>query len=245
MAYAQAQKLMHEYAIEEWQLRSRTADIGGVVMERKVGLDRNPVNRYKANIAGIVARANQCTSYLCAYRSRNGVDVISSIVFVGMERDIGRAVMLWQSMELYRASHWRRALTAARRQWIDCTIAMCGLDPAVESMDAWRRDAAWEFPAASWRYGFYLGFEERIRARFAELEEELEHTGAGRELVRRTGEILDAYMGRKELGALSASRLHADGDGYRAGYDAARNVALGLTETEASVGQHELCAANR
>ncbi|OZG62564.1 hypothetical protein BLEM_1110 [Bifidobacterium lemurum] len=206
LAYAQAQRIMQEHAIESWRLKRADEPLRPVV-ERRVGLDRDPANRYRADLARTVARANQCDAYASFETSRNHRDVIVEVVFVGAERDIEKAVMLWQSMELYRAGRWRPALRQARSR------RRVGRD--------------------SFRNGFYKGFGARIQERFDELNRDLERDAAGRDLVLASRQAVARYMGGLDFVDANFPALSSDRDGVRAGRQAANHVGIGLATFEA------------
>ena len=223
LAYRQAQKLMHKHAIEQWQLNHdhNTNDI----IEQTVHLTVNPANRDKTLLAAIVARANQCGSYRISTHRKNRW-VISDVVFVGVEEDIEKSIMLWQSMELYRASHWRKAFRTYKEREI-ARIRNSNLHP-------WRKemllDKAENMSPTEFRNGFYAGFADGIRERFMELEQELETTSIGTELVTTKQTLVQRHLAEKTFSPDRSRERNRNLCGIRAGREASRHVGVGLNE---------------
>ncbi|KFJ05102.1 DUF2786 domain-containing protein [Bifidobacterium tsurumiense] len=170
LAFERAKRLMDRYAVNEWMLHEDTRGCEPVV-ERTVRFERRePVNRFRVGLAEIVARANRCRTYWSGYRARNNVTVPVSVTFYGVETDVRLCEALWTSMELRRASGWRRALNEYARQ------------------------SGWRPSPASWRNGYYLSFQRRIGERFDAIGDGGEATHeAGRELVLARDRQLDAF----------------------------------------------------
>ena len=206
VAWARAQRIMSEYAIEDWQLH-RQDRLNDPIVERKVGLYPDPMNPMKAELAGVVARGSRADAYQTSCKARNGRKVVKSIVFCGTERDCRQAEMVWTSMETYRASHWR---SAARRRGVKAD--------------------------AGWRNGYYGGFNTRISERYHELrceqEEDDSISGSGSELMRVRGAQVADFMGGLNLptAATPDTWLRMDAKAFKEGADAAERAALGLDE---------------
>lgn len=205
VAWARAQRIMSEYAIEDWQLH-RQDRMNDPIVKRKVRLHADPVNRKKVELAAVVARGNQADVYQTCYTAGNGRKVVDSITFCGTERDCRQAEMLWTSMETYRASHWR---SAARSSGFKAN--------------------------AGWRNDYYEGFTFRISDRYQELrrdpEEDDSSSGSGNELVRvRDAQVADFMRGLGLLGGEPDVWSWSDARAFREGSRAADHVALGLDE---------------
>lgn len=210
IAWEQAQKIMSEYAIEDWQLH-RQDRMNDPIIKRKVDLYADPMNPLKADLAGDVARGNQADAYQTSYKSRNGRRVVESITFCGTERDCRQAEMIWTSMETYRASHWRSAARRSGRQ-----------------------------ANARWRNSYYGGFGFRISERYHELRCEQERndstSGSGNELVRVRGAQVAEFMRGLDLREIDLPDTwsHMDTKAFMEGTDAAEQIALGLDELHGS-----------
>ena len=218
LAFERAQRLMHRHAIREWMLEEsdgRTARI----MERRVVFDRgDPTNRYRVNLADIVARANRCRTYYAFRTARNHRSVIRSVTFCGVESDVRMAETLWTSMELRRGMGWRR------------------------SLNEYARGRGWRPSPARWRNGYYVAFQERIEERLAVLNGELDDSTSGRELVLARDRQLDEYMGRLVFSDedLHLQSMHLSYEAGRYGRRDASDCPLGLTETPAATGSRVL-----
>lgn len=201
VAFARAQLLIDRYAIEDWQLHEseRRSD---PIVERRVNMRSNPINAFKARLSGIVAIANQCRSYSKSQKARNGRRMVIAVVFYGTESDCMRAEMLWTSMEVFRASHWRRAAKEYQ-----------------------------ESATAAFRDGFYTGFQDEIQERFNELHQSVESSTSGRDLILVRGQQLDKYEASLNLsGTLDLTNRYLSDAGLEAGKQYADRVALGLPE---------------
>ncbi|OZG62492.1 MULTISPECIES: DUF2786 domain-containing protein [Bifidobacterium] len=242
VAYERAQKLMQEHAIESWRLRHVGEPVERI-SEKCVPVDASPVNRYKAALAKIIAEANQCDAFCSAYTSRNHRDVITSVTFVGTPGNIEKSVLLWQSMELRRAAHWRIALSRERAR-IAANIEK-ELSPShlalMERMGAsparYARERCAEAP---FRNGFYLGFCQRIEARFAALGRDMESVGSDLMLSHRNA--ISDYMAGHDLKTMQCPALTVSHDGVRAGREDADMTSIGLAETEAERSRYEIHA---
>lgn len=231
MAWERAQKLMHEHAIQQWMLDHDTVDTTTII-EKEIPVKQSPNDGDKRRLARIVAEANQCTVYPKGVKYKcNGAGHITHIVFVGTEHDTGTAALLWQSMELYRASHWR----AARRRKILDTVAklpwLHGMNPSDIVREYGR-----SIPEAAFRNGYYEAFTMRIKERFDQLSQKFEETSTGRELVTMRREAIQRHMDgiRFSKRAVRPKRVHSAG--LDAGRDAADRVGLGLSEVPGVAG---------
>lgn len=205
VAWERAQRIMSEYAIEDWQLH-RQDRLNDPIVKRKVDLHSDPVNRKKVDLAVVVARGNRADVYQTCYTAGNGRRVVVSITFCGTERDCRQAEMIWTSMETYRASHWR---SAARSSGFKAT--------------------------AGWRNDYYEGFSFRISDRYQELRREQAEddasSGSGNELVRvRDAQVADFMRGLNLGDGEPDVWAWSDARAFREGSRAADQVALGLDE---------------
>lgn len=221
LAYTQAQKLMHKHAIEQWQLEGGSDKTPNII-ERAVRIEHNRNDHDRCQIAAAVAKANRCATYLSCRKFRNGVKRIETIVFVGVEQDVERCIMLWQSMDLYCASHWRRARRLEFEDW------------QARNHVYDRSFLNYAVPEAAFRNGFYLGFLDRIQERFEELSKELEATEPGRELVSLRESAVDERMRRLNLGKARWRGRKASAEGFDRGRSAADQVGVGSAEVAAA-----------
>ena len=203
IAWEQAQKIMNEYAIEDWQSHRQERREDPIV-EKKVDLYSDPMNELKAHLAGVVARGNRADAYSLSHRTAAGRKVIDSVVFCGTERDCLQAEMIWTSMETYLASHWS---SAAQQEGIK--------------------------PDAKWRNSYYTGFLIIVLLRYEKIRNEQEENepaaGARNELVRvRGGQVAD-YMRNMDLGEseIPETMLDLDTAAFERGGLAAVHMALG------------------
>lgn len=220
LAYEQAQRLMHKHSAEQCQLRNKDKQSLHII-SKTIWIKYTPSNNDKADLARIVARANQCEIYCHC----NSVNTILGIAFVGTEKDIEKTILLWQSMELYRASHWRKA---RRRKALDILEQNDMLDMADDkpTFNMFLKG----IPVAGFRNGFYSGFQQRLKERFAELEDELNSTTTGSELVTTAKNAVNEYMSGMNIGSFIPRKRRIDAMGYDSGRDAAEHVGMGSLE---------------
>lgn len=219
LAFERAQRLMHRHAIREWMLEESAGRTARIV-ERGVVFGRgDPTNRYKAELADIVARANRCRTYYSFRTARNHRSTIGSVTFCGVESDVRMAETLWTSMELRRGMGWRRSLNEYAR-----------------------RHGGHRPSSARWRNGYYVAFQERIEERLAVLNGELDGSTSGRELVLIRDRQLDEYMGRMAFSDEEPrlQSMHLSYEAGRYGRRDASDCPLGLTETPAATGSRLL-----
>ena len=203
LAFQRAQKLMNEYAIQDWQLHEseRCSD---PIVEQSVKFYNDPLAELKKDLADIVARANRCRSYFSWHKSRNNRKIVNRVVFYGTESDCRKSEMIWTSMELFRAAAWKGA---AREEG--------------------------EPPLAPFRNGFYLGFAQRIEERYQDLRQEMQTTAAGRELVSFRDKQLDQYRDGLQLSdKYKPNATEYWPAGLNAGRLAAETVGLGVEEVD-------------
>ena len=210
--WERAQRIMSEYAIEDWRLYQQGRMNDPIIEENVLLLpENNPTNRNKGALAMIVARGNQATAFENVYKKCNGREMVVSVTFCGTERDCRQSRMIWTSMEAYRASHWRSAA---------------------------RQDGA--KPNAKWRNIYYRDFEERVFCLYEKLRLARERNtltaGAGNELVTvRSAQIKKFLEGLEDVKKVSHEDLPlpdgaVDAKAMKEGRRAANIVSLGLDE---------------
>ena len=226
IAFERAQRLMDRYAINEWMLHDDTRGREPVV-ERTVRFERGePTNRFRVNLAEIVARANRCRTYWQGRRAGNNVTVPTSVTFYGVESDVRMSEALWTSMELRRSVGWRRAL------------------------NEFAHEQGWRPSPASWRNGYYTAFQDRVRERFAALRDTDVDEGArtaGRELVLVRDRQLDEYEATitfdERPGHLRPVTIDHQAQEY--GRRDADMTPLGLRETGTDASQRRMLEGGR
>lgn len=210
--WERAQRVMGEYAIEDWRLYQKGRMNDPIIEENVLLLpENNPTNRNKCALAMIVARGNQATAFENVYKKCNGQETVVSVTFCGTERDCRQSRMIWTSMETYRASHWRSAA---------------------------RQDGA--KPNAKWRNIYYQDFEERVFCLYEKLRLARERNtltaGAGNELVTvRSAQIKKFLEGLEDVKKVSHEDIPlpdgaVDAKAVKEGRRADNNVSLGLDE---------------
>lgn len=203
-AWAQAQKLMSRYAIEDWQLHQQERRNDPIV-KHGIDLGKDPMNFQKAVLASYVAQGNRARTYFEEYMSGNGRRMVRRIIFYGTEQDCRQAEMIWTSMETYRASHWRPAARLRHGK-----------------------------ANARWRNGYYMGFQDRIQARYAQLRHDPSPAGpasqAGTELVKVRDAQLEEFERTLNLMPASRPRIRFSPAAQEEGSRAADSMPLGLDE---------------
>lgn len=211
-AWRRAQETMSEYAIDDWQLFQKDRMKDPIIEENVLLLPENaPMNRNKCALAMIVARGNRATAFENVYKKCDGREMVVSVTFCGTERDCHQSRMIWTSMEIYRASHWRSAA---------------------------RQDGA--KPNAKWRNIYYQDFEERVscfyeKLRLAREGNTLTNEKENELVAVRGAQIKKFLEGLEDVKKVSHEDIPipdgaVDAKAVKEGRRAANNVALGLDE---------------
>jgi hypothetical protein len=206
VAFERAQRLMDRHAIEEWMLehgeQRPTPPIGG----REIVFPSSPVNRWRKDLASIVARGNRCKSSFTMGRAANNRWIVIGVTLYGIEADIDRTLAVWRAMEDSRSVSWRVRARQTRGAKAN----------------------------AAWRNGYYRGFNDEIDIRYERLRMAMDSHATGRELVVARESQVDEWMHdnvklNDDPPALPRmSRVSQAA--YRQGREAAERQALGLDE---------------
>ncbi|MFT9278600.1 MAG: DUF2786 domain-containing protein [Bifidobacterium sp.] len=221
LAFERAQKLMDAHAIEEWMLEREHQRPAPVVGERLIRFEESPVNRWRKDLAMIVARGNRCQTVWHRSTRGNGRKVVTGVTLYGTDADIRFAISLLEVMEDSRSVSWRiRARSTPNAK-----------------------------ASAAFRNGYYQGFNDEIAERYQRLREGMQSRSSGRDLILARGRQVDAYI--EEHVELTPGRVRlpkmarASKPAYRQGRQAGSIQPLGLDEVRESTGARTLAGGAR
>ncbi|MDN6467721.1 DUF2786 domain-containing protein [Bifidobacterium crudilactis] len=206
VAFERAQRLMDRHAIEEWMLERGEQRPAPPIGGREIVFPSSPVNRWRKDLAAIVARGNRCKSSFKMGLAANHRWIVVGVTLYGIEADIDRSLTVWRAMEDSRSVSWRVRARATRGAKAN----------------------------AAWRNGYYQGFNDEIDIRYEQLRGAMDRDATGRELVVARESQIDEWMhdnvklnddppALPRMGRVSRAA-------YRQGREAATSQDLGLDE---------------
>ena len=194
MAFERAQKLIRRHAIQEWELEKEGKRDAEPVEDLTVALHYGKFNRVACVLASTIGAMNSIKVILDQtrhmrdgeYKMVNGevkyvrgrsVAYDTGMRLIGRKTDMDRVLAVWTSLELFRASHYRKR---------------------------WERENVWNQTAYEFRKSYYLGFNQAIAMRAAQLKA-TDDGGNSKEMVIAKDAAIDEYV-RENIGALQNAR---------------------------------------